>query len=60
MQKQTIVDQIEIARDGTIGIRMAKEVIDDDGTARVAPYLLPRQDMTSMRRWAWSTSISRG
>lgn len=32
MIKQTVIDRIEISRDGTINIRMAKEVIDDDGT----------------------------
>lgn len=32
MNKQTVIDQIEILRDGTINVRMAKEVVDDDGT----------------------------
>lgn len=32
MHKQTVLDQIEITRDGTIGLRFAKEVVDDDGT----------------------------
>lgn len=32
MLKQTVVDQIEITRSGIIQIRMAKEVVDDDGT----------------------------
>lgn len=32
MHKQTVLDQIEISRDGTINLRFAKEVVDDDGT----------------------------
>lgn len=32
MHKQTVVDQIEIVRNGQIQIRMAKEVVDDDGS----------------------------
>lgn len=32
MRKQTVVDQIEITRNGTIQLRLAKEVIDDDGS----------------------------
>lgn len=32
MHKQTVIDQIEITRDGSVQIRMAKEVIDDDGS----------------------------
>jgi hypothetical protein len=32
MHKQTTVDQIEIRPDGTVGIRFAKQVVDDDGT----------------------------
>lgn len=31
MIKRVIIDQIEITRDGTLQIRMAKEVVDDDG-----------------------------
>lgn len=31
MHKQTLIDQIEVTRDGTLGVRIAKEVIDDDG-----------------------------
>lgn len=30
MRKQTVIDQIEITRDGTINIRLSKEVVDDD------------------------------
>lgn len=32
MFKRTVIDQIEITRDGTINLRLAKEVVDDDGT----------------------------
>ncbi len=32
MHKQTILDQIEITRDGTINLRFAKEIVDDDGS----------------------------
>ena len=32
MLKRTVIDQIEITRDGTIQLRMAKAVVDDDGT----------------------------
>lgn len=32
MHKQTVIDQIEIQRDGTIQLRFAKEIVDDDGT----------------------------
>lgn len=32
MKKQTVVDQIEITRNGTIQLRIAKELVDDDGT----------------------------
>jgi hypothetical protein len=32
MHKQTVIDQIEIVRDGTIQVRLAKEIVDDDGT----------------------------
>lgn len=32
MHKQTVVDQIEITRDGTLQLRLAKEVVDDDGS----------------------------
>jgi hypothetical protein len=32
MEKRTVIDQVEITRDGTINLRMAKEVVDDDGT----------------------------
>ena len=32
MQKQTTVNQIEIAGDGSIGVRLAKQIVDDDGT----------------------------
>lgn len=32
MEKRSFVDQIEITRDGTIQIRIAKEIVDDDGT----------------------------
>lgn len=31
MMKRTILDQIEVTRDGTIQLRLAKEVVDDDG-----------------------------
>ncbi len=31
MQKRTVVDQIEIQRDGTINVRLAKEVVDETG-----------------------------
>lgn len=32
MEKRTILDQIEISHDGTIGLRFAKQIIDDDGS----------------------------
>lgn len=32
MHKRSVIDQIEINRDGAINIRIAKEVVDDDGT----------------------------
>lgn len=32
MKKQTVTDQIEITRDGSIQLRFAKEILDDDGT----------------------------
>lgn len=32
MKKQTILDQTEILRDGTLQLRFAKQIIDDDGT----------------------------
>lgn len=31
MEKRTVIDQIEVTRDGYLNLRMAKEVIDDDG-----------------------------
>jgi hypothetical protein len=31
ISKQVVVDLIEIARDGSIGVRFAKQIIDDDG-----------------------------
>lgn len=31
MRKQTIIDQIEITRNGTIQLRFAKEIVDEDG-----------------------------
>jgi hypothetical protein len=30
MQKQTVVDQIEVTRDGTVQVRMAKEIVDGE------------------------------
>jgi len=38
MKKQTIIDQIEITRDGTIQVRFAKQVVDDDGTVLNSAY----------------------
>lgn len=39
MQKRTIIDQIEIQpQTGIIGVRMRKQVIDDDGTVLVSDY----------------------
>lgn len=32
MKKQTILDKIEIERDGAFGLRFAKQIVDDDGT----------------------------
>jgi hypothetical protein len=32
VQKRTTLDKIEIDRDGVIGLRFAKEIVDDDGT----------------------------
>jgi hypothetical protein len=38
VKRQTVVDQIEITRDGTIGVRCAKEIIDDDGTVLTSQW----------------------
>lgn len=38
MQKQTILDQIEIKRDGHIQLRFIKQVVDDDGTVLSEQY----------------------
>jgi hypothetical protein len=32
MHKQTVLDRIEVERDGTINLRFAQEVVDDDGS----------------------------
>jgi len=38
MKKQSVIDQIEITRDGTIQLRIAKEVLDDDGSVIVRDW----------------------
>lgn len=32
MEKKTVIDQIELRRDGTIGVRFLKLLVDDDGS----------------------------
>ncbi len=32
MEKRSVVDQIEIQRDGSVQVRIAREVVDDDGS----------------------------
>ncbi len=39
MHKQTILDTIELHRDGRIGLRFAQQVIDDDGTVLSSAWL---------------------
>lgn len=38
MKKQSVIDQIEILRDGNIQVRMALEILDDDGTVLSKAY----------------------
>lgn len=38
MRKQTIVDQIEIQRDGTLQVRFAKQFVDDDNTVLTSEW----------------------
>lgn len=49
MKKQTVIDQIEIKRDGTVNIRIAKEIVDDHGTVLLSEWhrtvLPPGQDI---------------
>jgi hypothetical protein len=49
MRKQTVLDQIEIARDGIIRLRFAKEIVDDDNTVLAREWhratLAPGQDI---------------
>lgn len=38
MEKKTVIDQIEIRRDGTIGVRFLKLLVDTDGTESLLGY----------------------
>lgn len=38
MKKRSIIDHIEISRDGTINVRIAKEVLDGDGTVLISAW----------------------
>lgn len=38
ISKRTVLDRMEIDRNGVIGVRLAKEVIDDDGTVLASDF----------------------
>lgn len=38
MEKKTVIDQIEVRRDGTTGVRFLKLLVDDDGTEVLLGY----------------------
>jgi hypothetical protein len=49
MQKRTVVDQVEIQRDGTMHIRFKKQLVDDDGSITELGYhrmaAMPGEDL---------------
>jgi hypothetical protein len=51
MEKRTVVDQVEIKRDGTMQIRFKKQLVDDDGTVTELGYhrtaAMPGEDLTA-------------
>lgn len=38
MNKQTVVDQVTIDRNGNLNIRLAKQIVDDDGTVLASEW----------------------
>lgn len=38
MEKRTVIDQIEIRRDGTVGVRFLKLLVDDEGNEEMLGY----------------------
>lgn len=38
MEHRTVLDQTEITRDGTVQVRLALEIVDDDGTVLAKSY----------------------